>query len=66
MTECIPEVIPISTEQFGAAAARPGYSVLDCRLTERTFGITLDDWKTSLAQTLQEDLPLAIGADVRT
>ncbi|UCD75631.1 MAG: dTDP-4-dehydrorhamnose reductase [Phycisphaerales bacterium] len=65
VTECIPEVVPIATDQYGAAAARPPYSVLDCRLTERTFGITLDDWKISLAQALQEDLPLAIGANVR-
>ena len=65
VTKSIPKVVPITTEEYTAAAARPRYSVLDCQLTERTFYVILDDWKTSLAQALREDLPVAVGAGGR-
>ena len=45
-------VEPITTSEFGAAAARPGYSVLDCsRLTDQT-GYEPPDWNTALAAYL--------------
>lgn len=54
VTDEVPTVIPITTEEYATAADRPRYSVLDCQLTEQTFGITLDDWTDALAGALRE------------
>jgi dTDP-4-dehydrorhamnose reductase len=44
---------PITTAEFGAAARRPAYSVLDCgRLNQ--FGVTLRPWQDALAAYLAE------------
>lgn len=46
------DVEPITAAEFGAAAQRPGYSVLDCsRLTSDT-GYQPPDWNTALAAYL--------------
>ena len=34
-----PELVPIATSDYPAAARRPANSVLDCRRIERVFGI---------------------------
>lgn len=39
------QVEPITTEQFGAVAERPRYSVLDCSRLQKVIGRTLPDWK---------------------
>jgi dTDP-4-dehydrorhamnose reductase len=42
-------VEPIATRDYGAAAARPAYSVLDNSRLRETFGIGLRDWREELA-----------------
>ncbi len=41
---------PITTEQFGAPAPRPRYSVLDNAKLRETFGVAPADWRTELAR----------------
>ena len=43
------KVIPISTAEYPTPAKRPVYSVLDKTKIQQTFGISVKDWKTSLA-----------------
>jgi dTDP-4-dehydrorhamnose reductase len=45
-------VEPISSEEFGAAAPRPPYSVLDCHKLTRTLGRELPTWEKALARYL--------------
>jgi dTDP-4-dehydrorhamnose reductase len=47
------EVLPATTAEFPAPAARPLFSVLDCSKFERTFDLRLPDWKTALALAMQ-------------
>lgn len=47
-----PVILPISTDEYPAAACRPRYSVLDCRKTEQTFDLLLPDWEQALQQAL--------------
>ena len=46
-------VVRISTEEFGAAAPRPEYSVLDCGRLDRTLGFTREPWPRQLARYLK-------------
>jgi len=48
------EVIPVPTEAYPTPAARPRYSVLDCRRLGETFGVTLPPWEAALAACLAE------------
>jgi dTDP-4-dehydrorhamnose reductase len=50
------ELTPIPTSEYPAPARRPAYSVLDTGKFRTTFGLTLPDWRQSLALCL-EDLP---------
>lgn len=50
------ELIPIPTTEYPAPAPRPAYSVLDTTKLRATFGLTLPDWRQSLALCM-EDLP---------
>jgi dTDP-4-dehydrorhamnose reductase len=43
-----PTLIPISSEEFGAPAPRPAYSVLDCSSTREAFGVQIPDWTAAL------------------
>ncbi|RMG41971.1 MAG: dTDP-4-dehydrorhamnose reductase [Planctomycetota bacterium] len=47
-------VEPITTEAFGAAAARPRFSVLDCSRFERLTGHRMADWQDALRRYLRE------------
>jgi dTDP-4-dehydrorhamnose reductase len=47
-----PPIVPIGTADFPAAAARPAYSVLDKRATEKLLGVTAPHWRTALRATL--------------
>jgi dTDP-4-dehydrorhamnose reductase len=42
------EIAPVSTAAFQTAAARPAYSVLDCRRAA-ALGVVMRDWKEALA-----------------
>jgi dTDP-4-dehydrorhamnose reductase len=50
------EIKPIPTSEYPAPARRPAYSVLDTTKFRTTFGLTLPDWRQSLAMCI-EDLP---------
>jgi dTDP-4-dehydrorhamnose reductase len=45
----------ISSAEFGAAARRPAYSVLDLEATERLLGRPMAHWKRALEQYLRND-----------
>jgi len=44
----------ITTPEYPTPARRPAYSVLDCGKLQRTFGLRLPDWETSLRQVLDK------------
>ncbi len=44
--EC--RIVPLTTEQYPTAAARPAYSVLDTGTLEHDWGISIPDWRDSL------------------
>jgi len=48
----VKEVLPIKTSEYPLPARRPAYSVLDCSLIKRVFGITPPPWAESLAQMM--------------
>jgi len=54
-------VEPITTEQFGARAARPRYSVLDTARYQALGGPELPDWRQALAEYLEAVHPSADG-----
>jgi dTDP-4-dehydrorhamnose reductase len=43
---------PITTAEFGARAARPSYSVLDCQKLEAAIGRPMPAWQDALSQYL--------------
>ena len=45
---------PISTEQFGAKAARPRFSVLDCSKLADTTGYAMPDWRDAVARYVNQ------------
>ena len=47
-------ILPITTQEFGAPAPRPAYSVLDCTKITGITGIQLRPWKQALAAYLHE------------
>ena len=47
------KVNPITTSQYPLPAKRPAYAVLDKTKIQRTFGITVKDWRQSLAACIQ-------------
>jgi len=47
-----PNVIPITTEEYPAPAARPAYSVLSNNKLADTFGVRLPTWDTALSVCL--------------
>jgi len=48
----VPPVVPIGSADYPTAAARPAYSVLDKRATEKLLGITAPHWRSALRATL--------------
>ena len=47
-------VIPICTEEFGAKARRPKFSVLNCNKLANVIGRQLPDWQDALRRYLAE------------
>lgn len=56
-----PRLSAIATREYGAPAARPANSVLDCRLIEERFGVIRPAWPQSLARVVD-----ALGARRRS
>ncbi len=50
---CTPKIIPITTEEYPAPAARPAYSVLDCSTTSANFGIELPAWENATMRCIK-------------
>ncbi len=48
------EVEGIPTAEYPTPAKRPAYSVLNCDKLQKTFGLRLPDWETSLRQVLDK------------
>lgn len=48
----VPQVEPITTAQYAAAAPRPADARLDCTKLERTLGALENDWRHGLAEAL--------------
>lgn len=48
------ELTPIPTSEYPAPARRPAYSVLDTTRFRETFGLTLPDWRQTLALCLED------------
>jgi dTDP-4-dehydrorhamnose reductase len=51
-------VLPITTAEFAAPAARPAFSVLDCRRLADATGVTLRPWQDALADYLSQIAPV--------
>lgn len=47
-----PTLVPIRTTEWPAPAERPRYSVLDCGLIRRTYGIRPPDWRRALGDVV--------------
>jgi dTDP-4-dehydrorhamnose reductase len=47
-----PPIVPVGTADYPTAAARPAYSVLDKRATERLLALTAPHWRVALRATL--------------
>jgi len=50
-------IVPVATEAFPSAAARPHNSRLDCRALEENFGLSLPDWRHGVERALAEMEP---------
>jgi dTDP-4-dehydrorhamnose reductase len=46
--QVVKQLLPAKSKEFPNPARRPVYSALDCRKFERTFELTLPDWKESI------------------
>jgi dTDP-4-dehydrorhamnose reductase len=53
----VPELVPIATSDWPAAAPRPARSVLDCARIRTLHGIVPRPWQAGLIETLAELLP---------
>jgi dTDP-4-dehydrorhamnose reductase len=56
-----PEVRPIPASEYPTPAKRPTNSVLECSLTQGTFGVSLGDWRIAVPEALG-DRPVAASA----
>ena len=52
----VPEVRPITTDQYPAKAPRPPYSALDCSKMQSVFGVETIPWEQSLSQVVKSIL----------
>lgn len=54
----VPEVIGISTEEFGSRAKRPRYSVLDSSLLTRELNVSPTAWQDALSKEMRRPAPV--------
>jgi dTDP-4-dehydrorhamnose reductase len=64
--ERAPRLRPIAAADYPGRAVRPAYSVLDCSLIERTFGIDRPCWEDRLASVLDRLVPGRAAAAARS
>lgn len=50
----VQQVVPVTTAEYPTPAARPSWSVLDCRKLEENFGIVPRPWQTGLSEMMEE------------
>ena len=48
----MPEVVPITTDEYPTRAKRPGYSCLDTSRLQMDFAVELPDWRQALVEVL--------------
>lgn len=48
----IPQLTPITTDQYPLPAPRPAYSIMDCRKIETEYGIKASDWQKALTEII--------------
>lgn len=48
-----PKLVPITTQEYAAPAARPLYSVMDCSKAHETFGVLIAEWSSALEELLR-------------
>lgn len=53
LTDKVPELKPITSEEYGDEVKRPLNSRLDTQLFQQTFGLLLPDWQLGVKSTLQ-------------
>jgi dTDP-4-dehydrorhamnose reductase len=53
-SERTPRVVPIRSEEYGAAAPRPRNSRLDCTKCEQVYSLHRQNWQTALAAVLKK------------
>jgi len=49
-----PNIVPVTSSEYGAPAARPRYSVLDTTKIRATFGLDLPAWRLEVDRVLRE------------
>ena len=49
----VPRLVPISSNEYPTPAARPRWSVLSGEKLQRTFGLRMPHWESSLTQVLE-------------
>lgn len=52
--QIVKEIQPVPTGAFPTPARRPLFSALDCSRFEKTFGLSLPDWRVGLALAMAE------------
>lgn len=50
------EIVPITSEEYGAPANRPHYSILDNYMLRLTGGYTFADWETAIEEYMRNEL----------
>ncbi|HUF65666.1 MAG TPA: dTDP-4-dehydrorhamnose reductase [Gemmatimonadaceae bacterium] len=48
----LPEIVPVTAAEYGAAAERPAYSVLDTTLFTAVTGVQPRSWRAALTETM--------------
>lgn len=48
----VPELTPITTDQYPLPAPRPSYSIMDCRKIEDEYELQASDWKKALGEII--------------
>lgn len=48
-------VKPVATSEYPTPARRPAFSVMNCSLLKKTFGIEMPPWETALAECMEGD-----------